>query len=70
MKHRGNNDITNFLDVERDIMPLAKKCLALGAKAVMIKCGAPGLFLMTSDKMAEINKLELDGRVWNNFCRP
>ena len=66
----GNDDMTNFLDVDADIIPLAKKCLDLGAKAVMIKCGAPGLLLMTSEKMADVGKkLELDADNWSNICR-
>ena len=70
LQRAGNSDMTNFLDIDEDIIPLAKKCLALGAKAVLLKCGAPGLFLMTSNKMANVGKkLELDSKNWNNFCR-
>ena len=69
-KLAGNSDITNFLDLNEDIIPLAKKCLALGAKAVLLKCGEPGLFLMTSSKISEVGeRLELDSGAWENFCR-
>jgi len=35
--------------VERDIRPLADRLLDWGAKIVLIKCGAPGLYLRTGD---------------------
>lgn len=44
----AGGDITAVLDVEKDIRPLAEKTLQYGAKIVMIKCGAPGLFLATA----------------------
>ena len=70
IERAGSGDITELLSVEDDIMPLAKNCLELGAKAVLLKCGAPGLFLMTSDRMAEAGeRLGLDTEAWNGFCR-
>ncbi len=69
IREAGNSDVTGFLSVDRDVRPLAEKCLALGAHAVLIKCGAPGLFLMTSGKMSETGaRLGLDGGAWNGFC--
>ena len=66
----GSRDMTELLSVEEDILPLAKRCLALGAKAVLLKCGAPGLFLMTSERMDETGaRLELNAEEWNGFCR-
>ena len=47
-RSRGG-DITRHLSVERDIRPLAEKLLEWGAKVVLIKCGAPGLYLRTGD---------------------
>lgn len=41
-------DITSILDIERDIRPLADELLYFGAKVVLIKCGAPGLYLRTA----------------------
>ncbi len=70
IERAGNGDITALLSVEEDIRPLAGRCIELGAKAVLLKCGAPGLFLMTSDKMAEAGeKLDLKAEAWNGFCR-
>ena len=65
----GSGDITGILSVDEDIRPLAEECLRLGARAVLIKCGAPGLFLMTSEKMADTgSRLELKAEDWNGFC--
>ena len=65
----GHDDITGILSPENDIKPLAQKCLAMGAGAVLLKCGAPGLFLMVSDHINETcRKLELDAAAWNGFC--
>lgn len=66
----AGRDITTVLDVEKDIEPLAEKLLAYGAKVVLIKCGAPGLFLATAD---EQQLEELDGilaggaKAWANL---
>ena len=41
-------DITEVLDLEKDIKPLADKCMAMGAKVLLIKCGAPGIYYRTA----------------------
>ena len=43
-------DVVEVIDVQEDIKPLAQKCLDLGAKVLLIKCGAPGLYYRTSDE--------------------
>lgn len=43
-------DITKFLDVEKDVKPLADTLLSYGAKVILIKCGAPGLYFRTADR--------------------
>lgn len=48
----GAGDFCELLDPEKDIAPLAEKALELGARLVMIKCGAPGLYLATAGKDA------------------
>ena len=45
-------DITSILDIEQDIAPLAKQLVELGAKVVLLKCGAPGMFCCTGDEAA------------------
>ena len=45
----GDEDISFSLDVQRDIRPLADKCMELGAKVLLLKCGAPGLYYRTTE---------------------
>ena len=63
----GDGDITEILDVEKDIKPLADQCMAFGAKVLMIKCGAPGMYYQTADKMTLhkiSHRLELNLEAW------
>ena len=60
-------DITEILDIETDVKPLADQCMGLGAKILLIKCGAPGIYYQTAsrqtlEKIGE--KLELDVSRW------
>ncbi len=56
-KRAAGGDITTILDVEKDIAPLAKRLVELGAKVVLLKCGVPGMFCCTGDAAA-MAKLE------------
>ncbi len=47
-KKAGAGDICEFVDVEADLRPLAETCLEMGAKILLIKCGAPGLYYKTA----------------------
>ena len=51
----GTGEGTN-LSVERDVEPLARAALSLGARVVMVKCGSRGFYVATGDAraMAEI----------------
>lgn len=66
-KRAEERDITEILDIETDIMPLADQCMELGAKVLLIKCGVKGIFYQTSDSK-ELKKtgsrLELDPELW------
>lgn len=42
-------DVTTVIS-EKDIHPLAEKLLGWGAKVILIKCGAAGLYLRTAEK--------------------
>lgn len=44
LRRAGGGDVTEVLQVETDIRPLAEKVLAMGARNLLIKCGAPGLY--------------------------
>ncbi len=60
-------DVCDILDVDRDIRPLADLCMAMGCKVLMIKCGAPGMYIRTADaeKLQTISsRVELDSEAW------
>ncbi len=63
----GKQDITGVLQPERDIMPLAERCIGMGARVVLIKCGALGMYYRTAgeDEIRKISgRLELDTGSW------
>ena len=60
-------DITEILDVEKDVVPVARQCMDFGATILLIKCGAPGIYYRTGSQqvLSEIGaKLELDTAAW------
>lgn len=66
----AGRDITEILDLDKDIRPLAQMCMDLNAKVVLLKCGAPGMYLCTApkDKLEGIgSKAELDCAKWANY---
>lgn len=46
----AGKDITEILDIQADVVPLADACMALGAKVLMIKCGAAGIYYRTAEE--------------------
>lgn len=59
-QERANGkDITEILDIQQDVKPLADKCMEFGAKVLLIKCGAPGVYYRTSDKKTLENIVSL-----------
>jgi sugar/nucleoside kinase (ribokinase family) len=46
----NGGDVTYFLDVGKDIRPLAETCFDMGAKVLLLKSGAPGLYYRTAVK--------------------
>lgn len=38
------HDLCEFIDLDADIRPLAERCLNMGSKLVLVKCGAKGLY--------------------------
>ncbi len=63
----AGGDITELLDMEKDVKPLADRCMELGAKVLLIKCGAPGMYYRTADKVTlggVGEKAELDVEKW------
>lgn len=49
-KRAKGQDVTKFLDIEKDVKPLADTLLSYGAKVILIKCGVPGLYFRTGDR--------------------
>lgn len=45
----AGRDITEILDLEKDIRPLADRCMKMGAKVLLIKCGVSGMYYRTAD---------------------
>lgn len=63
----AGGDMTDVLDMDADVKPLAEKCIRLGCRAVLIKCGTAGMYLRTSsaESMAQIGRrLGLDINLW------
>lgn len=66
-KRAGKRDITEALDIEKDVKPLAKQCMDMGAKVLLIKCGAPGMYYRTADaaSLSRVGrKAGLDAAAW------
>jgi Sugar kinases, ribokinase family len=60
-------DVTEILDVEEDVKPLAEKCMQLGAKVLLIKCGAPGMYYYTAkeETLEKVGRrVQLDIKGW------
>lgn len=66
-KRAAGRDITEILDIETDVRPLAEQCMSFGAKVLLIKCGTPGIYYRTADKgtlRGISGKIELDINSW------
>lgn len=46
----GGRDITEIIDVEKDVKSLADRCMELGAKVLLIKCGSLGMYYQTAGR--------------------
>lgn len=63
----GGKDITEILDIETDVKPLADICMSYGVKVLLIKCGARGMFYKTAehDTLSRISsRVGLDTLAW------
>ena len=66
-RRAGGADITGVLDIERDVRPLGEKCMSYGAKILLVKCGAPGIYYRTAEEEAfgeTGRRLGLDAGCW------
>lgn len=48
IERAGDGDVTEILDLENDIRPLASQAIDLGVKVLMLKCGAQGMYYQTA----------------------
>ena len=70
LKRSDGGDMTLILDKKRDIEPLADICLKMGTRALLLKCGAGGMYLKTSSEMKNVGKrLELKAEKWDDFSK-
>ncbi len=58
-------DLTDHLDIEAEVVPLAERLIAMGCRVVLIKCGTAGMYLRTAgqDAIADIG-LPMDTAAW------
>lgn len=62
-------DITEILNPDEDIKPLAEKCMELGTKVLLLKCGKPGMYFCSAGReiLSQISpRMEMDTSVWAN----
>lgn len=67
----AGRDITEILNIEEDVKPLAECCMQMGAKILLIKCGAPGIYFQTASRqtLEKVGKkLGLDAWSWADQC--
>lgn len=63
----AGKDVTEVLDIEKDVKPLAQECMKMGVKILLLKCGVPGMYFCSAGKEALSrisDRLELDADVW------
>jgi len=67
IRRADGGDLTMVLDPDEDIKPLADMLLSMGAKVVLIKSGAPGMYFRTASEevLSQVGeKAELDAEAW------
>ena len=66
----SGGDFCNALEIDRDILPLARRCLEMGAGVVLVKCGVPGMALCAAgrERLGSISpRLELQLDAWAGY---
>lgn len=66
----GKNDVTKILDLSEDILPLAQKCLDMGVKILLLKCGIKGMYCCAADEKALadlVGIIGIDTAQWGGF---
>ena len=63
----GDQDFTEVLSIENDIVPLAEKCISMGTAILLIKCGVPGMYYCTAgeERLRRISsRIPVDVKEW------
>ena len=63
----GKRDFTEVLSLEKDVIPLAEKCISMGTGILLIKCGVPGMYYCTAveERLKSISsRIGLDASEW------
>lgn len=67
---RTSGDVTEVLNLREDVKPLADELMEMGAKVVLIKCGAAGIYYRTAaaEVLANVGpRAEFDAKGWGNL---
>ena len=67
---RTSGDVTEVLSLREDVKPLADELMKMGAKVVLIKCGAAGIYYRTAaaEVLANVGpRAEFDAKGWGNL---
>ena len=66
----AGRDVTKDLSIDEDIIPLAEKCLDLGVKITLLKCGLKGMYCCAAGKDALSGLagiIGIDSEKWGGF---
>ncbi len=69
MQKAQGTDLTSMIEIKRDVVPLADELMEMGAKVVLIKCGAPGMYYRTAGEevLSQIgSRAFIDTKSWAN----
>lgn len=66
MQRSAGCDVTEILNLENDVKPLANQLIDWGAKVVLIKCGAAGMYLKTADEQC-LSSMGSSYKSWANM---
>lgn len=62
---KRGRDMTEGLDLEREVLPFAEQLLSMGCRAVLMKCGTSGMIYKTAGRAElERNHLPLNVEAW------
>lgn len=58
-KRANGKDVTEVIDWENDVRPLANACMEYGAKVLLLKCGTSGMYYRTAgeEKIKELENI-------------